>query len=146
MIADISTYIQKHPAKYESADDFEPDGTPYSIIAVREKLFVVEPNHGQVLAISENGQISQLIDVSASEGHIVPTSITERDGTFYVGNLNLFPIDPQWARILTISNSDQDDDRLALHLETGCCTQSPWPNRTDITRLHSASFLDSGSC
>ncbi len=26
-----------------------------------------------------------------------------------MGNLNLFPIDPQWARILTISKSDQDD-------------------------------------
>ena len=44
-----------------------------------------------------------MIDISASEGHIVPTSIAELDGSFYVGNLNLFPIDPQWARILTIS-------------------------------------------
>ena len=50
-----------------------------------------------------------MIDISASQGHIVPTSIAERDWTLFVGNLNLFPIDPQWARILTISKSDSDD-------------------------------------
>jgi hypothetical protein len=52
------------------------------------------------------------------EGHIVPTSIAARDGSLFVGNLNLFPIDPQWARILTISKSDQDDfDNLPPGLE-----------------------------
>ena len=50
-----------------------------------------------------------MIDISASEGHIVPTSIAAREGSLYVGNLNLFPIDPQWARILTISSGDSDD-------------------------------------
>jgi hypothetical protein len=30
----------------------------------------------------------------------------------FVGNLNLFPIDPQWARILTISRSDDFDNFL----------------------------------
>jgi hypothetical protein len=58
---------------------------------------------GQVLSVTTGGDIKQAIDISASEGHIVPTSIAERNGSFYVGNLNLFPINPQWARILTIS-------------------------------------------
>jgi len=63
-----------------------------------------------------------VIDISASEGHIVPTSIAERNGTFYVGNLNLFPIDPQWARILTISGGGYEDpevpgfDTVGLHI------------------------------
>jgi hypothetical protein len=47
-----------------------------------------------------------VIDISASEGHIVPTAIAERQGYYYVGNLNLFPIDPQWARVLTIARDD----------------------------------------
>jgi hypothetical protein len=109
LIADIGAWLKTHPAKYESADDFEPDGTLYSAIATNGRLLTVEPNHGQVLSVTKSGAITQLIDISASEGHIVPTSIVERDWTLFVGNLNLFPIDPQWARILTISTLDTDN-------------------------------------
>jgi hypothetical protein len=55
-----------------------------------------------------------MIDISASEGHIVPTSIAEQHGFFYVGNLNLFPIDPQWARVLTISTVNEYPGDVAL--------------------------------
>jgi hypothetical protein len=110
LIADIGAWLKTHPAKYESADDFEPDGTLYSMIAVDGRLITVEPNHGQVLSVGPRGDIRQVIDISASEGHIVPTSIAARDGSYFVGNLNLFPIDPQWARILTISRSEDDSD------------------------------------
>jgi len=109
LIADIGAWLKTHPSKYESADDFEPDGTLYSVIAHDGKLLTVEPNHGQVISVTKSGEIKQVIDISASEGHIVPTSIAARDGSLFVGNLNLFPIDPQWARILTISKSDSDD-------------------------------------
>jgi|HubBroStandDraft_6_1064221.scaffolds.fasta_scaffold78282_2 hypothetical protein len=109
LIADIGDFLKTHPTKYESADDFEPDGTLYSVIAVDGTLYTVEPNHGEVLSVSTGGVIKQVIDISASEGHIVPTSIAEVNGSFYVGNLNLFPIDPQWARILTISNGGYED-------------------------------------
>jgi hypothetical protein len=109
LIADIGAWLKTHPAKFESADDFEPDGTLYSLIALDGRLLTVEPNHGQVISVSKSGEIRQLIDISASEGHIVPTSIAARDGSLFVGNLNLFPINPQWARILTISKSDRDD-------------------------------------
>jgi hypothetical protein len=118
LIADIGAWLKTHPSKYESADDFEPDGTLYSVIAHDGRLLTVEPNHGQVISVTKSGEIKQVIDVSASEGHIVPTSIAARDGSLFVGNLNLFPIDPQWARILTISRSDQDDfDNLPPGLE-----------------------------
>jgi hypothetical protein len=109
LIADIGSWLKSHPSKYESPDDFEPDGTLYSVIAQDGRLLTVEPNHGQVIAVTKQGQIKQVIDISASEGHIVPTSIAAREGSLFVGNLNLFPIDPQWARILTISKSDEDD-------------------------------------
>lgn len=109
LVADIGAFLKTHPAKYTAADDFEPDGTLYSAIAVDDKLYTVEPNHGQVLSVSKGGRIREVIDISASEGHIVPTAIAERHGDFYVGNLNLFPIDPQWARILTIARDGHDD-------------------------------------
>ena len=108
LIADIGAWLKIHPAQFESADDFEPDGTLYSAIVTNGRLLTVEPNHGQVLSVTKSGAITQLIDISASQGHIVPTSIAERDWTLFVGNLNLFPIDPQWARILTISTLDTD--------------------------------------
>src|SRR6204780_1304047 len=45
LIADIGAWLKTHPAQYESADDFEPDGTLYSMIALDGKLLTVEPNH-----------------------------------------------------------------------------------------------------
>jgi hypothetical protein len=118
LIADIGAWLKTHPSKYESADDFEPDGTLYSVIAHDGKLLTVEPNHGQVISVTKDGDIGQVIDISASEGHIVPTSIVARDGFLFVGNLNLFPINPQWARILTISKSGSNDfDNLLPGLE-----------------------------
>lgn len=110
LIADIGAFLKTHPAKYESIDDFEPDGTLYSMIAVDGVLYTVEPNHGQVFSVTRWGDIREVIDISASEGHIVPTSIAFREDDFYVGNLNLFPIDPQWARILTISRERHELD------------------------------------
>ena len=111
LIADIGAFLKTHPAQFESADDFEPDGTLYSMIVVDGLLVTVEPNHGQVFAVNPNGgKIFQVIDISASEGHIVPTAIAQWHDSLYLGNLNLFPIDPQWARILTISRSDDFDD------------------------------------
>ena len=117
MVADIGAWLKTHPAAYESSDDFEPDGTLYSLIAGDGRLYAVEPNHGQVLSVTPNGTIKQVIDISASEGHIVPTSIAERRGLFYVGNLNLFPIDPQWARILTIAKEHPLDEEVAAGFE-----------------------------
>jgi len=103
MIADIGAWLKSHPSAFPGTDDFEPDGALYSLIAKNDRLYAVEANHGQVISITPDGTIKQVIDISASEGHIVPTSIAERSGDFYVGTLNLFPIDPQWARVLTIS-------------------------------------------
>jgi hypothetical protein len=64
---------------------------------------VVGPNHGQVLTVKPNGDVRQLIDISATQGHIVPTAITVSGGLFHVGNLNTFPIVPGTSQILNIS-------------------------------------------
>ncbi len=118
VIADLGVaYLGKHPAKFESADDFEPDGTYYSMIASHGRFVTVEPNHGNMFSVSTSGQIDPIIDISASQGHIVPTTIAERDGDFYVGNLNLFPIDPQWARVQIVSKKDSDDGDFAPGFE-----------------------------
>jgi len=76
---------------FPNPDDFEPDGTWYSMVAVHDKLYAVEPNHGEVDRISPNGQIHRIIDVSATQGHIVPTALAHDDGRFALGNLGVFP-------------------------------------------------------
>jgi hypothetical protein len=106
LIADLSAWVKTHPAAFPGSDDFEPDGVPYSLIAHDDQLYVVEANHGQVISVTPDGTIKQVIDISASQGHIVPTSIAEKDGRFYVGNLNLFPVDPQWARVSVVAAED----------------------------------------
>jgi hypothetical protein len=102
-VANLSHALVEFPAKYISSDDYEPDGTWYGLISSNGSLITVEPNHGQVFSVTPGGNVSQVIDVSASQGHIVPTSLVEEQGVLYVGNLNLFPIDPQWAKIMTVA-------------------------------------------
>ncbi len=105
IVANLSQFVRTHPALYTDAGDFEPDGVFYSLIAYRDRLYTVEPNHGQVFAITPSGQISEAIDISEAEAHIVPTSIAEQGGNFYVGNLGLFPITPDASKILTLSTT-----------------------------------------
>jgi hypothetical protein len=120
LVADIGAFLKTHPAQFESADDFEPDGTLYSMIVVDGLLVTVEPNHGQVFAVNPNGgKIFQVIDISASEGHIVPTAIAQWHDSLYLGNLNLFPIDPQWARVLTLSKGNSLTEDLAPGFDVG---------------------------
>lgn len=102
-VADLSTFLMSHPAKYPNAGDFEPDGTFYSMIASGGVLYTVEPNHGQVFSVTPFGVVKEEIDISKAENHIVPTAITENYGTFYLGNLGTFPIVPQMEKVLTLT-------------------------------------------
>ena len=104
LIANLSAFVMAFPVAHPNADDFEPDGTWYSMIAVRGNLYAVEPNHGELDKITPEGHISRVSDISASQGHIVPTAIAHH-GNFYVGNLNTFPIVPGSSNIYKITPS-----------------------------------------
>jgi len=93
-LANLSAYIQLHPTKNEEPDDFEPDGTWYSLIAADGVLYAVEPNHGEVDTVTTTGVVTRLIDLSETQGHVVPISIARVKDGFVVGNLNTFPIAP----------------------------------------------------
>lgn len=92
-VADLSRYYHEHPTANMNADDFEPDGTPFSMLAVRRELYVVEPNHGSLDRVRLDGRIRRVADISATMGHIVPTTVSYH-GNFFVGNLGLFPVVP----------------------------------------------------
>lgn len=91
-VADLSAFIKANPVAQPDAADFEPDGTWYSMVSVRGDLYVVEPNHGEVNRVDPaTGAISRVVDVSASQGHIVPTALAYK-GNFFFGNLGEFPV------------------------------------------------------
>lgn len=92
MVADLSSYYMNNPTAQENPADYEPDGTPYSMSEVDGDLFVIEPNHGELDKVTTKGKISRVIDISAAEGHIVPTCQIFHDGNFYVGNLDTYPL------------------------------------------------------
>jgi len=104
MVADLSAFQKSHPVAHPNPPDFEPDGTWYSMVAVRGELYAVEPNHGELDAISPEGEIRRVADISATQGHIVPTAVAYQ-GNFYVGNLGLFPIQDGSSKVLRITRS-----------------------------------------
>jgi len=92
MVADLSSYYLNNQTANENPGDYEPDGTPYSMSFEKGDFYVLEPNHGELDRISLNGKITRVIDISAAEGHIVPTCQIFHDGNFYVGNLDTYPL------------------------------------------------------
>jgi len=106
IIADLGAYQRSHPVAHPEEDDFEPDGTWYSMIALRGDLYAVEPNHGELVKVTTAGAITRVIDISASQGHVVPTALAYH-GNFYVGNLNPFPIRDGSSKIWKITPSGQ---------------------------------------
>ena len=146
MIADLSAFLQTHPVEHPTdpiTGDFEPDGTWYSMIAVRGALYAIEPNHGEMDKITTDGNITRVIDISASQGHVVPTVVADH-GVFYVGNLGQFDPDQVNAQdVFHITPSGQlkvvatglskvlglvFDGRARMYaLETSYSTSSPGP-------------------
>lgn len=112
IVADLSSYVMNNPAAHVEEEDFEPDGTWYSMISVRGDLYAVEPNHGEVDKISPDGNISRVIDVSAIEGHIVPTALAFNNGYFYLGNLSTFPAMTQ-SKVYKMNMSGQLVDSIS---------------------------------
>jgi len=105
MIADLSAFQRAHPVAHPDPDDFEPDGTWYSMVAVRGALYAIEPNHAEVDKITLDGQITRVVDMSALPW-IGPTTIAYH-GNFYVGNLSPFPLRAGVARVFKITPSGE---------------------------------------
>lgn len=102
-IANLSAFQKAHPVANPEPDDFEPDGTWYSMVAAHEVLFAVEPNHGELDAITTGGSIRRVTDISLTQGHIVPTAIAYDGHDFYVSNLDTFPIKDGSSKIMKIT-------------------------------------------
>lgn len=156
LVANLSAYQQANPVLNPEQADFEPDGTWYSMLAVGKDLYAVEPNHGELVRITTKGkggsQISRVIDISASQGHIVPTALAYYKGNFYVGNLgefapgisgtsNIYKITPD-GQISVVAPGfdlvlglDFDNKGRMYVLEMAAGGQLPAPDAGRITRV-----------
>jgi hypothetical protein len=102
-IADLSAFQQANPVAHPEPGDFEPDGTWFSMISIAYLFFAIEPNHGELDLITRSGFVHRISDISASQGHIVPTSVAFQGGNFYFGNLGLFPITPGSSNVYRLN-------------------------------------------
>jgi hypothetical protein len=80
VIADLSAFQFANPVANPDDEDFEPDGTWYSMIASGGALYPMDSNHGELDRVTQDGQISRVTDISAQVGHVVPTAIAQRHG------------------------------------------------------------------
>jgi hypothetical protein len=114
------------------------------------QLYVVEPNHDEMDVVTPGGGVSRVIDVSASQGHIVPTAVAFH-GNFYLGNLGLFPITPGTSNIYKVTPSGQikvavpemtsvlgvafDREARLYVLETSDASGFPTPGAGNVLRV-----------
>jgi hypothetical protein len=108
-IADLSAFQAANPPADDTFEqgDWEPDGTWYSMTALGDAFYAVEPNHQEIDRISLQGKIKRVLDLSAQslldERWIGPTSITAQGGNLYFGTLSEFPIVPGTARVYRLT-------------------------------------------
>ena len=104
--ADITAFVHANPVAAPNLGDFEPDGDPYSMVAAGGVLYVAEANSGQLLRIKPNpGRVERLADVSATQGHVVPTAVAVLRDDILVGELRRFPAVTGRAEILRYSRN-----------------------------------------
>jgi|tagenome__1003787_1003787.scaffolds.fasta_scaffold20928605_2 hypothetical protein len=95
MVANLSRFQRTHPVKNPDDEDFEPDGTWYSMTAFHGVLFPMDSNHGELDRVTPRGGVSRVMDISAKVGHVVPTALLPvggdaRNPAMFIGNLGVF--------------------------------------------------------
>jgi hypothetical protein len=108
-VVDLSAYLRANPVADTTFEtqDYEPDGTWYSMVRLHGAFYATEPNHQEVDRIEPNGHVSRVLDMSqeslALGRWIGPTAITTHDGDLYFGTLAPFPITPGQAAVYRLT-------------------------------------------
>ena len=107
-VANLSAFVKANPVANPDADDFEPDGTWYGMVAVRGAFYADEPNHQELDRITLDGQITRVLDMSTlfvpPDNWQGPTAIAYH-GNFYIGTLGTFPVRPGTQSLYKITPS-----------------------------------------
>lgn len=157
MVSNISAYLMNNPIAYPDPDDFEPDGTPYSMTSTHGDLYITQPNQQEIDRISPStGQIQRVVDISKlhpGDGGtwIGPTSMVYHDGCFYFGTLTPFPLVQGAAKVYKLSPDGTysvfasgftmitgiafDDHNRLYVLENTVGAPGPTPGLGDVVRV-----------
>lgn len=103
LVADLSAWVRDNPVA-QVPGDHDPDGAGYSLVAdeADEVLYVGDPNSGQILAVTADGEISRHADLS--DPHVVPTGMAlDAAGNLFVGTLTTVPYADGSASVLRIA-------------------------------------------
>jgi hypothetical protein len=90
-VADLGAWHRANPPNFikdedPATTDQEPGGVFHSMIAVGDRLYVVETNRGFLLRVNPgNGVIEKLYDMSIDHAEHNPIVMTRHDKRFYVG-------------------------------------------------------------
>ncbi len=103
LFADLGAYRSTSEVAEADPEDNEYEGNWWSLVAADGALYALEPNNGEIVRVDGEGKVTRVVDISATQGHIVPTAMAYRDGTFYVGNLGRMPLTPKSSKILRIT-------------------------------------------
>jgi hypothetical protein len=105
LIADLSAFVKANPVANPNPADFEPDEGAYAMELFEGQLYITESNHGALDRVDPaTGDVTRVLDLSATEGHIVPTALTVGpDGNLYMSNLDVFPVVAGKAKVFTVS-------------------------------------------
>jgi hypothetical protein len=110
LLADLSAWLLANPgakgAEQPRNPDYEPDGTWYSMLSARGRLYAVEPNHGLLVSVDpSSGHVELLNDLFATFGDHTYTTLARDRGDVYIGTLGqiafvpgLFPPVPDFER------------------------------------------------
>jgi hypothetical protein len=92
-VNDLSAWTQNNPVANPPCCDFSAEGVWWTLTAHNGVLYTNNANTGDFLRVTPDGSTTRFLDISATEGHNVPTGVSVR-GNFYIANLGLFPITP----------------------------------------------------
>ena len=90
LIANLNAFQAAHPVAHPDPGDFDSGRDVVSMIAIDGALYPMDSNHGELDRVTRGGAISRVIDISASQGHVVPTALVHHHGAIYIANLGVF--------------------------------------------------------
>ena len=122
LLVDLGQWLRDNPVDRIPEIDYDPEGSFFSLVAAPDgsALWVVESNSTQVLAVTLEGEVSRLVDLSTDNQ--VPTAIVAApDGGFYLGQLTSAPFPKHGASVLKV--------------DAGGSITTAWSGLTTITGL-----------
>jgi plastocyanin len=121
LVVDLGAWLRANPVAVAPVNDFDPEGSWFDMTAAPDGsgLWIVESNSEQVVAVTPDGAVTRLADLS--EGDLVPTAIAPAPGGgLYVGFLSAAPFPAGGAKVVRIDESGATSDAwTGLTMVTG---------------------------